>query len=112
MAPTDPPDRQDDHDPELPRRDQWDSSDDPAGRAFRLQLLILIRYLCDERKLPAERFREAERELNLTDVMTRERAAAIDNLRYDSRTDDQGTTAVLIHTLLATQAADAAAEAS
>ena len=49
MAHIEPPDRQDHHNPELPQGDQWDSSDDPAGRAFRLQLLILIRYLCDHK---------------------------------------------------------------
>ena len=76
---------------------------DPAESAFRTQTLTLIRYLVDIKKVPAEQFSQAARELGLPTGIAEARRTAADNPDQPLVADQQALAAVLIHTFLTTQ---------
>ena len=84
----------------LDDRDDVITAVDPSEFAFRTQTLALIRYLVDIKQVPAERFRQAARELGLAAGIAEARSAAADNPDQRLVVDHQAVAAVLIHTFL------------
>ena len=67
------------------------------------QRLILIRYLQDIKNVPAEQFRQAARELGITDHSAAARQARSDNPGQPTPADHEAATAELIRTFFNTQ---------
>ena len=75
----------------------------PSQFVSSAQKLVLIRYLQDIKNVPTEQFRQAARELGLTDHSAAARQARSDNPGQPTPVDHEAATAVLIRTFFNTE---------